>query len=171
MVWVHPKNPRKLKQKEETHWPYKYPWNLAQGYTGLQWSDSNQHQSVGHLQTAPKHRYSPSLDPTPNLWLSQNNKHIEGLTLAIVRTGMKGMTETKRVGGNGIDVRPTWTSDMQSCKRWAVMQHAVKQITGYITQVHIQTMTIRWKVIQTSCLKKIKIIYKQVNQYVESNGI
>ena len=29
---------------------------------------------------------------------------------------MKGMTETKRVGGKGIDVRPTWTSNMQSSR-------------------------------------------------------
>ena len=81
------------------------------------------------------------------------------------------MIETKRVGGKGIDVRPTWTGNMQSRRRRAVMQHAAKQSIRYITQVHIQTMTIRRKVIQTSCLKKIKIIYKQVNQYVESNGI
>ena len=52
----------------------------------------------------PKHRYNPSLDPTPNLWLNQNNKHTEGLTLVIMRTEMKGMTEAKRIGGKGIDV-------------------------------------------------------------------
>ena len=60
------------KSKRETHWPHKYPWNLAPGYTGLQWSDSNWRQCVGHLQNAPKHRYSPSLDPTPNLFLGQS---------------------------------------------------------------------------------------------------
>ena len=95
--------------------------------------DSNRHQCVALLQNAPKHRYNPSLDPTPNLWLSQNNKHIEGLTLAIVRIGMEGLTETKRVGGKGIDVWPTWTGDMQSRRKRAVMQHAVKQSIGYIT--------------------------------------
>ena len=56
---------------------------------------------------------------------------------------MKGMTETKRVGGKGIDVRPIETGDMQSCKRRVVMQHTVKQNTGYITHAHAKAMTIR----------------------------
>ena len=64
------------------------------------------------------------------------SKHIEGLKLAIVRTGMKGMTETKRVGGKGIGMRPTETGDMQSCRRRVVMQHTIKQNTGYIIHVH-----------------------------------
>ena len=56
---------------------------------------------------------------------------------------MKGMTETKRFGGKGIEVRPTWTSDMQSSKRRAIMRHAVRQSTGYITHVHTQTMIVK----------------------------
>ena len=60
-----------------------------------------------------------------------------------MRTGMKGMTETKRVGGKGIYMRPTWTSNMQSSRRKAVMRHAVRQSTGYITHVYIQVVTIK----------------------------
>ena len=40
---------------------------------------------------------------------------------------MKGMTETKRVRGKGIDVRLTRTNDMRSRGRRVVMQHEVKQ--------------------------------------------
>ena len=53
------------------------------------------------------------------------------------------MIETKRVGGKGIDVRPIETGEMQSCKRRVVMQHTVKQNTGYITHGHAEAMTIR----------------------------
>ena len=56
---------------------------------------------------------------------------------------MKEMTETKRVGGRGIEVRPTWTSNMQSHKWRVVMHHTVKQSTGYITHVYIQVVTIK----------------------------
>ena len=57
-------NPMKLK---ENTLATQISRNLALGYTGLQRSDSNQHQCVGHLQNAPKRRYSLSLDPNPNL--------------------------------------------------------------------------------------------------------
>ena len=122
-------------------------------YTGLQWSDSNRHQCVVLLRNAPKHQYSLSLDPTPNLWLDRSNKHTQGLTLAKVRTGMKEMTKIRRVGGKGIKVRPTWTSDMQSRKMWAIMPHAVKQSTKYIIHVHIQAMTIKMNSDTDSILK------------------
>ena len=56
---------------------------------------------------------------------------------------MKKMTETKRVGGRGIYMRPTWTSDMQSSRRRVVMQHTDRQSTRYITHVYIQALTIR----------------------------
>ena len=39
---------------------------------------------------------------------------------------MKEMTETKRVGGRGIDVQPIETNDMQSHKRRVVMRHAAR---------------------------------------------
>ena len=63
------------------------------------------------------------------------------------------MTETKRVGGRGIDVRPTQTSDLQSCKWRAVMRHAVRQSTRYITHVYIQAVTIRMNSNKNTMLK------------------
>ena len=87
--------PYETKIEEKTHWLHKYPWNLALGYTGLQWLDSNRHQCVGLLQNAPKHQYSPLLDPTPILYLGQSNKHTQGLTLATVRAEIKEMTKTR----------------------------------------------------------------------------
>ena len=89
------RKPYDAKAEEETYWSYKYPWNLALGYIGLRRSDSNQHQCVQLLQNAPKHRYSMSLDPTPNFWLNKRNKHTQGLVLVKVRTKIKGMTETR----------------------------------------------------------------------------
>ena len=56
---------------------------------------------------------------------------------------MKGMIETKRVRGKGIYMRPTKTGDMQSRRRRAIMQHAIKQSTGYITHAHAKAITIR----------------------------
>ena len=56
-------NPMKLKENTLVT---QISSNLAMGCTSLQRSDSNKHQCVGHLQNAPKHRYSPSLDPTSN---------------------------------------------------------------------------------------------------------
>ena len=52
------------------------------------------------LPECSKHRYNPSLDPTPNLLLGQRNKHTQGLTLAKVKAKMKEMTETR-----GLEVR------------------------------------------------------------------
>ena len=49
---------------------------------------------------------------------------------------MKGMTETKRFGGKGIEVRPTWTSNMQSSRERAIMQHTVKQSRIYHSCTH-----------------------------------
>ena len=110
-------------------------------------------------RNAPKHRYSPLLDPTPNLWLNQSNKHTQGLTLAIVRTGMKGMTETKRVGGKRIDVRPTWTNDMQSRKKRVLIQQVIKRSADISLMYTYKLWRSEWIMIQTSCSKTIKRLY------------
>ena len=55
---------------------------------------------------------------------------------------MKGITDTKRVGGRGIEVRPTRTSNMQSHKGRVVMHHTVKQSTG-ISLKSTQTMIVK----------------------------
>ena len=81
------------------------------------------------------------------------------------------MTENQRVGGKGIDVWPTRTSDMQSRKRRVVMQHTVKQSTNISLMYTYKLWWSRWIVIQTSCSKKIKIIYKPENRHVNSNDI
>ena len=66
---------------------------------------------------------------------------------------MKGMTETKKVGGKGIYIRPTEIGDMQSRRKRAVMRHAVRQSTGYITHVYIQVVRIRMNSDKNTMLK------------------
>ena len=66
---------------------------------------------------------------------------------------------------------PTRTSDMQSRKRKAVMQHTVKQSTNISLMYAYKLWQSRWIVIQTSCSKKIKIIYTPENWHVKSNDI
>ena len=85
------------------------------------------------------------------------------------------MTETKRVGGKGIYVRPTQTNDMQSSRRRAVMRHAVRQSTGYITHAYIQAMTIRMNSDKNTMLKDDRENIQasestcQINQYIPMN--
>ena len=40
------------------------------------------------------------------------------------------------VGGKRIDVRPTQTSNMQSCRRRAVMQHTIRQCSDISSCTH-----------------------------------
>ena len=54
-----------------------------------------QHQYVDIFQNAPKHRYSPLLNPTPNHQLGRMNKHTQCVTYANARTKRKEMIETR----------------------------------------------------------------------------
>ena len=67
------------------------------GYTSLQRSNSKQHQYIGPLQNAPKHTYSPSLDPTPNHWLSKKASINKVLDIANVKAREIGMIETREL--------------------------------------------------------------------------
>ena len=111
------------KAEEKAYWLHKYPWNLALGYTSLQWLDSNQRRCVSFLQNALKYRYSPSLDLTPNLQLGWRNKHTQGLTPAKVRSEIKEMTETRGLEVSGLmwysheQATCNQTEEEQSCNR------------------------------------------------------
>ena len=57
-------------------------------------------------------------------------------------------------------------------KKRQVMQHTIRQSTGYITHVYIQVVTIRMNSEKSTMLKKtIKGIYNPENRHVKSNDI
>ena len=58
---------------------------------------------------------------------------------------MKGMTETKRIGGRGINVLPTETSGMQSHRKMAVMQQTISRCLDISPCTHkiSENMTIK----------------------------
>ena len=59
---------------------------------------------------------------------------------------MKEMTENRRIGGKGIDLWPKQTTNMQSCKRRAIMQQAIKRsadISHMSTRKLSKNMTIK----------------------------
>ena len=72
------------------------------------------------------------------------------------------------IGGKRIDIRPTWTNNMQTHRRRAIMQQTVKQgtnISFMSTHKLNKNMTIKRITTRITLLKMIKIIYQQENQY------